>query len=71
MIANYQAQLEINRLKQTLNQLKRDKQGTVDGAKIDLENNGFKLDDLIIAKAKDITLVQAINCINDIVGKDK
>ena len=70
-IANYQVQLEINRLKQTLNQLQWEKQGTVDSAKTDLENNGFKLDDSIITKANDINLVQAIDCINDIVGKDK
>ena len=70
-IANYQVQLEINRLKQTLNQLRWGKQGTIDSAKTDLENNGFKLDDSIITKAKDINLVQAINCINDIVSKDK
>ena len=39
-ITNYQAQLEINHLQQTLNWLQREKQGTVQGTKLDLENNG-------------------------------
>ena len=73
-IANYQAQLEINHLQQTLNQLQREKQGTVQGAKLDLENNGFRIDyidESILTKAKEVNLIQAINCINNIVGKDK
>ena len=66
--------LEINQLQQTLNQLQKEKIGTVQGAKLDLRNNGFwidYIDESILTKLKDINLVQAINCTNNIVGKDK
>ena len=73
-IANYQVGLEINHLQQSLNQLQKEKQGTVQGAKLYLENNRFRidyLDESILTKPRNVNLVQAINCINNIVGKDK
>ena len=54
--------------------LKKEKEGTLPGFQLDLENNAFKvyyLDDQVLQKSQVLNLVQAVNKLNDILGNKK
>ena len=73
-LANYQARMEIKQLQATLKLLKKEKEGTLPGSQLDLDNNAFRgdyLDDQVLQKPQVLNLVQAENKLNDVLGNKK
>ena len=66
--------MEIKQLQATLELLKKEKEGTLPGSQLDLDNNAFRvdyLDDQVLQKPQVLNLVEAVNKFNEILGNKK